>query len=199
MAARLVLATAIGLAAGAVTEWSVPHLPFSIEPLGNSAAPWIVVTFLVALTARRMGEAVVLAVVALLALVLGFYAAEAYRGWSVSWHQVELWSVASVSIGPLVGLAAGWLRHAGRYAGALGAGVLGGLLVGEAVYGLTKLKFSSPADYWRVQIVLGVGLAVGLTLWCSRRRLLGSVPALAISLAACAMVGLVTLAVYQTP
>jgi hypothetical protein len=193
------LATAIGLAAGAATEWSVLHLPLSLAPLANSAAPWILVAFALALTARRMGESLVLAVVTLLALVLGFYVAEAYRGWPVSQHQVEFWAAASVAVGPLVGLAAGWFRGAGRTAGALGAGVLGGLLAGEAVYGLTELKLSSPADYWHVQFVLGVGLAVGLTLWRSRRHLLGSVPALAVSLAVCTTVGLATLAVYQTP
>jgi hypothetical protein len=198
-AARFMLAIVIGLGAGAVTEWSVPHLPFLLEPLGNSAAPWVLVAFAVALTARRMGESLMLAVVTLLTLVLGFYVAEAHRGWSVSRHQVEFWSAASVAIGPLIGLAAGWIRFAGRTAGALGAGVLGGVLAGEAVYGLTQLRFSSPADYWRVQLVLGVGLAVGLTLWRSRRQLLGNVLTLAVSLSACAMVGLATLAVYQVP
>jgi Family of unknown function (DUF6518) len=198
-AARLILATVTGLAAGAVTEWSVPHLPFSLEPLGNSAAPWILVAFAVALTARRIGESLLLAVITLLALVLGFYVAEAHHGWSVSRHQVEFWSAASVAIGPLIGLAAHWLRLSGSTAGALGAGVLGGLLAGEAVYGITKLKFSSPADYWHVQFALGVGLAVGLTLWRWRRHLLGSVPALAVSVATCLTVGLATLVVYQVP
>jgi hypothetical protein len=199
MAARLILATGIGLAAGAATEWSVLHLPLSLAPLANSAAPWILVAFALALTARRMGESLMLAVVTLLALVLGFYVAEAYRGWPVSRHQVEFWAAAGVAVGPLVGLAAGWLRRSGRTAGALGAGVLGGLVAGEALYGLTQLRLSSPAEYWHVQFVLGVGLAVGLTLWRSRRHLLGSVPALAVSLAACTTVGLATLAVYQTP
>jgi hypothetical protein len=196
-AARLTLAVVVGLAAGALTEWSVPHLPFSLEPLGNSAAPWVLVTFAVALTARRMGESVTLAVITLLALVLGFYVVEAGRGWGVSRHQVALWSVASVAIGPLVGVAAGWLRHAGRTQAALGAGVLGGLLAGEAIWGLTGLRFSSPAEYWHVQLVLGVGLAVGLTLWRSRRHLRGSAPALVVSLAAGAVVGLATLAAYH--
>jgi hypothetical protein len=196
-AARLILATAIGLAAGAATQWSVLHLPFSLAPLANSAAPWLLVAVAVALTARRMGESLLLAVVTLLALVLGFYVAEAYRGWPVSRHQVEFWSAASVAIGPVVGLAAGWLRHGGRAAGALGAGVLGGLLAGEAVYGLTDLKFSTPANYWHVQFAVGVGLAIVLTLWSSRRHLLGLVPALAVSLAACATVGLATVAVYH--
>jgi hypothetical protein len=153
----------------------------------------------VALTARRMEEALVLAVVTLLALVLGFYVAEAIRGWPVSRHQVVFWFLAAFVAGPLVGLAAGWLRHGGRIAGALGAGALGGVLVGEAVYGIRKLRFSSPAGYWHVQLVVGIGLAAGLTLWRCRRHPLGSVPALAISALACAVVGLATLVAYQAP
>ncbi len=196
---RVTLATVIGLALGAVTEWSAPHLPSSMEPLANSAAPWVLIAFAIALTARRVGESVTLAVVTLLALVMGFYLGEAHRGWAVSRDQVELWSAASVAIGPLIGLAAGWLRHAGRAAGALGAGVLGGLLVGEAAYGLTRLRFSSPAEYWHVQLVLGIALAAGLALWRSRRHAFESVPALAMSFTACAMIGLMTLVVYRVP
>jgi hypothetical protein len=197
--ARVTLAITLGFAAGAVTEWSVPHLPFSIEPLGNTAAPWVLVAFAVALTAYGTGESVVLAVLTLVALVLGFYVAEAYRGWPVSRHQVVFWSVAGVVVGPLLGLAAGWLRHAGRTAGAVGAGVVGGLLAGEAAYGHTELRFSSPAHYWDVQFVVGVGLAVGLTLWRFRRHLLGSVPGLAVSLTTCGVVGIGALVAYQVP
>ena len=197
MAARLILAVVAGLTAGALTEWSVPHLPFALEPLGNSAAPWVLVAFAVALTARGIGEAVMVAVVTLLALVLGFYVVEAGRGWGVSRHQVALWCVASVAIGPLVGLAAGWLRHAGRGWAAVGAGVLGGLLCGEAVWGLTGLRFSSPANYWHVQFVLGVALAVGLSLCRSRLHLRSGVCALVVSLAAGAVIGLATLGAYH--
>jgi hypothetical protein len=196
---RPALATAIGLIAGAATEWSAAHLPFSLEPLANSAAPWILVAFAVALTARRVGESMMLAVITLLALVVGFYMGEAHRGWSVDLHQVGLWTAASVAIGPLVGLAAGWLRHGGRTAGALGAGLLGGLVVGEAVYGLTELRYSSSADYWHVQFVVGIGLALGLALWRSRRHLPSIVPVLVVALAACTTVGLATLVIYQVP
>lgn len=197
--ARLTLAIAIGLAAGGLTEWSVLHVPFSLEPLTNSAAPWVLVAFAVALTARRNEESVILAVVTLLALVLGFYVVQADRGWAISRHQVAFWSVAGVVIGPAVGLAAGWIRNAGRMAAALSAGLLGGLLAGEAVYGLTDLRFSSPAGYWHVQLVLGLGLAIGLPLWRARRYPRGYLSALSVSLAACIVVGLATIAAYQVP
>jgi hypothetical protein len=195
--ARLAAAIAIGLALGGLTEWSVPHLPFSLEPLGNSAAPWVLIAFIVALTGRGKWESLMLAVVTLLTLVLGFYVVEAGRGWAVSRHQVAFWSIASVAIGPLVGMAAGSLRSNGSTTAALGAGALGGLLVGEAVYGLTELRFSSPAEYWHAQLVFGAAFAVGLPLWRSRRYLRGRLVALSASLVACTVVGLATLAAYQ--
>jgi hypothetical protein len=192
--ARVIVAVLVGLAVGAVNEWSIPHLPASLEPLSNSAAPWVIVACVLALTAHRIGEALVLSVVSLLALVLGFYIAQAYRGWAVSLHQVGFWIVASVALGPLVGLAAYWLRRAVPIGAALGAGVLGGLLAGEAVHGLTSLRFSTPARYWEVQFALGVGLVIGLTLWRSRRHLLGS---LALATASCVIISLGTFAIYQ--
>lgn len=191
------MAAAVGFAAGVATGWSVLHLPFALEPLGNTAAPWVLVAFAVALAGRRVGESLALAVVALFGLVLGFYAAEAWRGWPVSGHQVALWSVACVVFGPLVGLAAGWLRHAGPTRGALGAGLLGGLLAGEAVYGHTALRFSSPGRYWYVQFLVGLGLATGLTLWSTGRHQFGAVRALALALATCAVVGLGTFVAFK--
>jgi hypothetical protein len=197
--ARLALAVVVGFAVGAATEWSVPHLPFSLEPLGNTAAPWVLVAFVVALTARRSQESLMLAVVTLLALVLGFYVAEAIRGWPVSRHQIAFWFLAAFVAGPLVGLAADWLRSGRPLAAGLGAGIVGGVLVGEAVYGIRKLRFSSPAGYWHVQLVVGIVLAVGLTLWRCRRHLVDGVPALAVTLATGAVIALATLVAYQVP
>jgi hypothetical protein len=195
----LALAVVAGAGVGAVLEWSVPHLPFSLEPLGNSAGPWLVVAFAIAVTTRRWSESVVLAVVTLVALVTGFYVAQDIRGWAVSRHQVALWIAASFAAGPLVGVVAAWLRGRGRTTAAVGAGVLGGLLAGEAVYGVRHLQFSTPHRYWHVQLILGIAVAVVVPLWRSRHRLLAGIPALAASAAACAVVGLGTFIAYQLP
>ncbi len=152
-----------------------------------------------ALTAQRAGESLLLAVATLMALVAGFYVAEALLGWPVSGHQVGFWFAASVAIGPLVGLATVWLRSAQHSTAALGVGIVGGLLAGEAVYGITKLRFSSPGQYWYVQLILGVGLAIGVTLWRCRLHPRGSLPGVAVSLGTCSVVGLITLVVYQVP
>jgi Family of unknown function (DUF6518) len=197
IAIRFAIAVTIGLAGGALTQWSILHLPYTLEPLSNSAAPWVVVAFALALSARSIGESLLLAVTSLIALVMGFYLAEALRGWPVSQHQVEFWIVTSVLMGPLIGLAAGWFRRAGRTAGALGAGILGGLLVGEAAHGLIALALSSATRYWDVQIAVGVVVSIGLTLWRFRGLRRGRIPALGVSVAACTLVGLGTLIAYQ--
>ncbi len=182
-----------------MTEGLVLRVSFDLVPLTNTAAPWVLVAFAVALTARRIDEAVILAVLTLLALVLGFYLAQATRGWAVSRHQIAFWLLASFVAGPLVGLAAGWLRHGGRILGGIGAGIVGGVLVGEAVHGIRDLTYSSPHTYWRVQLALGIALTVGLTLWRCRRDLLAGAPALAAALASCAAVGIATLIANQLP
>jgi hypothetical protein len=195
-ATRLVLAVVVGLAVGAWTEWEVLRISFALLPLTNTAAPWVLAAFLVGLSARRVEEAVLLAVVTLLALVVGFYIAQATRGWEVSHHQLAFWLIASFVAGPLVGLAAGWLRHGSTVLAAVGAGIVGGIFVGEAAYGIRKLTYSSPHTYWRVQIALGVVIAIGLPLWRRRRELTSVAPALAASLATCAGIGAATLAAY---
>jgi hypothetical protein len=177
----------------------VLRAPFALLPLTNTAAPWVLLALLVALTARRIDEALLLAVACLLALVLGFYLAQATRGWAVSKHQLAFWLLACCVAGPLVGLAAGWLRYGTPTLAGVGAGIVGGVLVGEAVHGIRDLTYSSPHAYWRVQLLLGIALAVGPTLWRCRRDPRVAPLALAASLASCAIVGFATLLAYQAP
>jgi hypothetical protein len=187
----------VGLACGSLSEWSIPHLPFTLVPLTNTAAPWIVLAFLLALMARTTLESLLLAVTTLLCLVLGFYLMQNHRGWAVSNHQVALWFGASFIAGPLIGLAARWTRRGARLLTALAGGIVGGILVGEAVHGLTQLRFSTPASYWRAQLTIGILVTLGLTIWRTRWRLYRLVPALAVACGTCAVIASITYAAYQ--
>jgi hypothetical protein len=197
MTVQLGLALVSGLLIGALTEWLVLRVSFVLMPLSNSAAPWIIVAFLVALSARSVRQSLGLAVVTLVAAVVGFYLGQGVRGWAVSGHQLAFWCAVAVVAGPVIGLSAGWLRHLNGIWGAAGGGVLGGLLIGEALHGLSQPAFLTPHDYWHVQLLLGGGLVVVLAAWNFRdqrhRRVLLSI----VSIAACAAVALATAAVYR--
>jgi hypothetical protein len=197
MTVQLGLALVSGLLIGALTEWLVLRVSFALTPLSNSAAPWIIVAFLVALTARSVRQSLGLAVVTLLAAVVGFYLGQGVRGWAVSGHQLAFWCTVAVVAGPVIGLSAGWLRHVNGVWGAVGSGVLGGLLIGEALHGLSQPTFLTPHDYWHVQLGLGGGLVVVLAAWNSRDRRHRRVPLVIVSIAACAAVALATAAVYR--
>jgi hypothetical protein len=120
-----------------------------------------------------------------------------HRGWAVSNHQVALWVGASFIAGPLIGLAARWTRRGARLLTALAGGIVGGILVGEAVHGLTQLRFSTPASYWRAQLTIGILVTLGLTIWRTRWRLYRLVPALAVACGTCAVNASNTYAAYQ--
>jgi hypothetical protein len=74
----------------------------------------------------------------------------------VSRHQIGFWFLAAIVASPLVGLAADRLRRGGSIARAIGAGIVGGMLVGESAHGIRDLTFSSPHTYWRVPLFLGI-------------------------------------------
>jgi hypothetical protein len=194
---RLSVAVGGGAFVGAVTEWSVLHVPFALLPLSNSAAPWILFASVVALTARCVRESLVLAILTLLALIAGFYLAQTTRGWTLSAHQLAFWCATTVIVGPLIGVAVGWVRHATHARRAVGGGVLGGLLAGEAVHGLQQPAFLSPHEYWQAQLAIGVALTLVLTVSRLVGRWRDRVPILGLSTTAFALAAMVTFAAYQ--
>jgi Family of unknown function (DUF6518) len=196
--ALVAVAIVAGIAGGAITEGLVLRVSHQLEPLTQTAAPWIIVVAVVALLARDIRTAVVLSVITFLALVLGFYLAQETRGWSVSHHQAAFWFAACFVAGPLIGLAVGWLKYGSRVLGGVGAGMVGGIFVGEAIYGLRERSLSTSAAYWHVQIVVGAVLWIGAVLW-ARPRVTGRIPAIAASLASAAVFALATYLAYRVP
>lgn len=89
------------------------------------------------------------------------------------------------------------MRHASDARSAVGAGILGGVLAGEALHGLSQAAFLSPHVFWYAQLGLGIGLSATLPLRNPHGRGTRALPVAAISLIAFAMTTLTTFAAYQ--
>ncbi|MDT7536522.1 MAG: hypothetical protein QOI82_107 [Actinomycetota bacterium] len=159
-------AGAIGLLTAFAQQW----LPKQIGSLANSAGPWAVVAFALALPARRAAVASGCSVVALASLVVGYYATDRLRGFPASSRTVILWLVVAVVAGPVLGLAANWCRHGNAAQALLGALVPALLLIAEGSYGLTVIADTTYPPYWRLEIGTGLGLLAVTALSAGRRH-----------------------------
>ena len=110
--------------------------------------------------------------VTLLALLAGYVGTNELRGVASSASLLLFWGVTGVTVGPLVGLGAHWLRTRTDTRAALGVGGMAGVLIGEGVYGLTVIAETTAPAYWWGLIALGVvGLVAAAAL-----RLRGALP-----------------------
>jgi hypothetical protein len=184
----------IGTVLGGLTDLGQAWLPSLANSLANSGGSWVLVAFLVALTAGSAARAATRGGLSLLGLVIGFYATAFGRGVAVSPSAVRFWLAAALLIGPIVGLAAAWVRYGTPWRVAAGAGVVGGLLVGEGVYGLHFIYYSTSSAYWAVQVLVGLGLVLGLLAWRARRPSVGPV-----AIITGFVVGAGTVAAFMTP
>jgi hypothetical protein len=100
---------------------------------------------------------------------------------------VTFWVCAALVVGPIVGLAAGWVRHAGPIRTGAGAGILAGFLAGESLYALHYLGQSTSPAYWTIQLVVAGALGVWLAWRGSRWLPSVFVSALACTIVACAV------------
>jgi hypothetical protein len=170
-ASSAVNAVLVGLAAGilvgALTSPLQGWLADSASSLANSAGTWSLIAFLVA---RRSSNVVVGALVAAVALAmceLGYVLATEVRGGSNATSTVAFWIAAAVLAGPPLGVAAVWSREPHSLRHGAGFGVISGVLLGEGVYGLTKISDTTDWRYWSAEIVVAVGI-VGLVSWRNR-------------------------------
>jgi hypothetical protein len=111
-------------------------------------------------------------------LVAGYYATNELRGNAASFRTVEFWSFAAITVGPLLGAAAWWVRHGHAAQAAAGAGAISGLLIGEGVYGLRVISDTTYPPYWRGEIAVGAVL-LALLVAVRPRSARGSVQAVA--------------------
>jgi hypothetical protein len=179
-------ALAVGLLLGALTNLGQSRLPSFAGSLANSGGPWVLVAFLVAWRGSSVRQSIGQGSACLVALDVGYYITAASRGIPVSAAAVAFWVLAAVVVGPIVGLAAGWVRHGGPVRTGAGAGILTGFLAGESIYALHYLSQSTSPAYWTLQLLVAGALGVWLT-WRGSRWL----PSVFVSALACAIIACV--------
>ena len=154
-----------GLIVGALTSIGQGILPDVLAPMANSAGSWCLAAFALAAfaigsTMRPAWLGAVLGALALFAMVIGYALASEVSGHAAGTRLVLFWGAAAVVVGPAVGIAATWFRGGNQSRVAVAAGVIAGILAGEAVYGLTFIAATTPIVYWAGQLVIGLGVAV---------------------------------------
>lgn len=171
---------AAGLALGVLTAYAQGWLPDEIGSLANSSGAWTVLAFGLAWWAAAAGRSATAAaagVLALLTLLAGYVTGADLRGFPSSTALMVFWGAAAVVVGPVIGLAAAWVRSGPLVRAALGAGAVAGVLVGEGVYGLRSIADTTYPPYWWGSIVAGLVLLVAVI---ARRRLPVRAAALAV-------------------
>ena len=151
-----------GLLVGGLTSIGQGTLPEYLGPMSNSAGSWSLAAFGLAATSRNSRFAALLGASALLAMVLGYALVSEQRGYPSGLRLVVFWGAAAVVVGPALGVAAAWVRGNDSTKVALAAGLVGGILIGEGVYGLTVIGDTTPIAYWAGQVLIGVVIIISV-------------------------------------
>ncbi|PZR52834.1 hypothetical protein DNL40_10550 [Xylanimonas oleitrophica] len=168
-------------ALGMLTFPAQGFLPEALASFANSASGWTVLAASLVLWSRvGTWPAAVLGASSFVLLVLGYAVAADLAG---AYYDPSFFGLVGVVVGPFVGVAAAWLRDRG-YRAAVGAGLLGGICAGEAVYGLTVVGATTSPVYWTAIGAVGLAL-VGMV--CVRARAVGPRVVAAVGAAAVAV------------
>jgi hypothetical protein len=154
----LAVSAVVGLALGGLTQLGQSRLPEALHPLANSAAPWVLVAFAVAMLGRTARVAGACAVLSLAASEIGYMAVAASSGFASAPTTVVFWLCAALFFGPLVGLAAYLWRVGETPWGGLGAGLVAGIVSGEGLAAYLTVRGTTSGGYWIVQMLVGLAL-----------------------------------------
>ena len=146
-----------GFVIGCLTSVGQGVLPFALSPLANSAGAWSLAAFALTLGNREPRRGVILGVAALASMLAGYVVTSTVRGFPVGSSLLLFWGLASVVVGPVLGVGAAWVRGSSPIRISAGGAAIAGILVGEGAYGLTLIADSTPAGYWAMQIASGSG------------------------------------------
>jgi hypothetical protein len=152
---QLIIVLLVSLLLGAATSFAQTFLPDALRPFANSASGWTLLTALaVGLCRARTVPSALFGAASFASLVVGYQFVSGLRGFPTD---ETLFLIIGLVVGPFVGVAASWL-HRGGWRMILGCGVLGGIALGEAAYGLILVSESTGWFYWT--LIGAVGLAL---------------------------------------
>ena len=147
----------VSLALGALTSFA--QGVEALSSFANSVSGWTILTAtLVALLRPPLGWGAALGAASFVSLVLGYTIASELRGLT---YDPAFWGLVGLCAGPVVGAAAAATMSAG-WRRALGSAVLAGILLTDALYGLTVVSATTAAGYWIVVLVLAGVLLVAV-------------------------------------
>lgn len=151
---------------GGLTSEAQGLLPDSLRSFANSPSAWTVLTVLLIAAARvRPLAAAVLGAASFVCLVLGYTLVSELRGLSYS---PVFWGAIGLVAGPVVGWSTATALGRKPVLSALGSSLIAGILVTDAVYGLTVIADTTSPVYWWIVAVAGVLFLVVVAV---RRRL----------------------------
>ncbi|GAB2856077.1 hypothetical protein GCM10022221_64620 [Actinocorallia aurea] len=176
------LAFGAGLAGGVLTSFGQSVLTGGWHALVNSAAPWVMVAFLVGLCARgRWRAAVAAGLIAQVGLVAGYYVTSEMRGFAAGMASVVIWVAAGAIAGPVYAAAGSLLADGRRYVRVTAAGVTGSVWIMEGLnflYLATDANSNSGPGRTAAWCYLLIGVALPVALARSPRERAYALPAL---------------------
>ena len=171
---RALLIAVVSFALGGLTSIGQQFLPESVNSLANSAGSWVVICFAVIYFSKTRGWlAAPLGIVAFIALNEGYGLVTRLKGFDYGIGFDNFWTIIALVAGPIVGLAAAWLRSSSTVLRALGSAVPSAVLAGEGVYGLLYVSDTTSPVYWTIELIAGVVLVVALAVLKVRSVLWG--------------------------
>lgn len=176
---------AAGLAVGVVTSFLQTVLPDGVAPLANSGAPWFLAGLVIVYALRAIGwPAAALGVLILAAEVTAYYGISAARGFGISTATITFWLLAAFIFGAAAGVAGSWLRHPAVHRRLIATALPAGILIGEGAHLCLDTARPALMPYGVGSAVIGVALAVYVTLRLSPttlHRVLGLTSAAAVA------------------
>ena len=156
MILRYVLAAAAAFVLGGLTSVGQQFLPEDLGSLANSAGSWTAICFAVLIVSRATGwRAAVLGLLVFIALNEGYGLVTRLKGFDYGILFDNYWTIIAIIAGPIVGLAAAWVRSSRAALVAMGAAVPSAVLIGEGAYGLLYVSDTTSPVYWTGAIVVG--------------------------------------------